>query len=292
MDAGRPLHALTIDVEDWFHILESAQAPPLHAWDTLPSRVEIGLLRALDLCERARIQATFFVLGWVAERRPDLVQEIARRGHEIGSHGHTHQMLGKLGRDGFARDLDQSLAAIARAAKVQVKAFRAPGFSLTPAEPWAFSVMADRGISIDASLFLCRRAHGGWPLDRHGPFPVVLPDGRRIAEIPTVPLRLFRHDLPFSGGGYLRLLPQPALDAAFAWQEHRARPVCAYLHPRELDADQPRMALPPWRRFKYYVGLRGVEGKLTRLIARHRFGSASQAIAAATPGAPLVLAAA
>ena len=282
----RPLHALTIDVEEWFHILDAGPEP--ERWDQLPSRVEFGLERIFALCERFGVHATFFVLGWVAERRPDVVAEIVRRGHEIGSHSFGHTVLGELGPDGFRRDLDRSLDAIARAGGT-VQAYRAPGFSLTPQTKWAFAALADRGIALDASLFLGPRAHGGWSLDRSGPFAVVLADGRRIVEVPTVPLRVLGRSLPFSGGGYLRLLPTALIEHGFARAERAGHPVCVYVHPRELDPDPPDLPLPAARRFKYYVGLETVMPKLERLLARHRFGTVSAVAAAATLGQPLEL---
>lgn len=286
MTDRRPLHALTVDVEEWFHILDAGPRP--ERWEHLPSRIDVGLARIFGLCERFGVHATFFVLGWVARRRPDVVAEIVRRGHEVGSHSFGHRVLRELGPDGFARDLDASLDAIARAGG-NVRAYRAPGFSLTTQSSWAFGVLADRGIELDASLFLGPRAHGGWSLDRSGPFAVVLGDGRTVIEIPTVPLRVLGQALPFSGGGYLRLLPTALIDHGFACAERAGQPVCVYVHPRELDPDPPELPLPIARRFKYYVGLDTVAPKLEHLLARHRFGTVSAVAAAATLGAPLEL---
>ena len=215
--------------------------------------------------------------------------EIARRGHDVGSHGHLHQLLATLGPDGFARDLDQSLAALSRAVRHDITSFRAPGFSLGPQQTWALPILASRGITLDSSLFLTERAHGGYPLNRNRPFDIVLQDGRTILEVPVVPLRLGRHDLAFSGGGYLRILPKPALRAVFQASELRGTPAVLYLHPRELDPDQPRMHLPMARRFKYYVGLAGVAEKVAMLLDGFRFGTLAH-VAATTPrDLPLVL---
>jgi len=264
-------HGFTVDVEEWFHILESAEAPRQEAWAEAPSRVTMATRRLLDLLDAHTTRATFFVLGWVAEHRPDLVREIAERGHHVGSHGYGHHLVGALGRDEFARDLDRSIAVVSRASGRDVEAFRAPGFSVTPGESWVFALLASRGIRIDASLFLGPHAHGGWPLDRTRPFRVRVEGTEVLTETPAVPLRFGRFALPFSGGGYLRALPLPALRLAFWARERAHRSVVLHVHPREIDPDQPRMPLPRARAFRYYVGLHGTTHKLADLLGRHRF---------------------
>lgn len=281
LDASPLLHGFSVDVEEWFHILEWQGAPAMGDWKTLQSRVELGTGRILALLRGHRVRATFFVLGWVAERHPDLIARIAADGHEIGSHGHSHRLVGDLGRDGFARDLDASLAAISRASGRDVTCFRAPGFSIGDAETWALPILASRGIQVDASLFLADRAHGGIHLGRTRPFDLVLDDGRRIVEVPTVPRRIAGRNLSYAGGGYLRLLPMWLIEQSFKAAEQAGTPAILYLHPRELDPDQPRMDLPSLRRFKYYVGLADVGSKVDSLLANHRFGSISE-VAAAT----------
>ncbi len=282
-------HGWSIDVEDWFHILEYDRAPDPAAWRRLERRVQIGTERMLDALDLRGVKATFFVLGWIAEVAPDLVAEIARRGHDVGSHGHMHRLLQHLGPDDFARDLDQSLVALSRATRRDIMCFRAPGFSLSPRETWALPILASRGITLDSSFFLTGRAHGGYPLDRSRPFDIVLGDGRTLLEVPVVPLRVGGRELAFSGGGYLRILPKPVLQAAFQSCELRRTPAIVYLHPRELDPDQPRMHLPLARRFKYYVGLDGVAGKVDLLLDRFHFGTLAH-VAARTPrDLPLVL---
>jgi len=236
----------------------------------------------LALLAQHGVRATFFVLGWVAEHHPELVARIAQAGHEIGSHGHLHRLVADLGRDGFARDLDASLAAISKATGKDVECFRAPGFSIGDAETWAFPILASRGIRYDASLFLAARAHGGMRLSRCRPFDLVLDDGRSLVEVPTVPRRIAGRDLSYAGGGYLRLLPNWLIEQSFDAAERERAPAVVYLHPRELDPEQPRMALPALRRFKYYVGLAGVQAKVETLFSRHRFGPVSE-VAAGVP---------
>ena len=276
------LHGWSVDVEDWFHILDCQGAPDPAQWDAMPARVEIGTRRMLDLLDQFGHSATFFSLGWIARKHPELIAEIVERGHELGSHGDMHRLVHTLDRDTFARDLDDSLESLRRAAGKDVKAFRAPGFSIGDGETWALPILASRGITLDASLFLAERAHGGMLLKRKLPFDLVLHDGQRLTEVPTVPRMVLGRELPFSGGGYLRLLPSWILTRAFAEFEQEQRPVIAYVHPRELDPQQPRMDLPARRKFKYYVGLDTVTAKIESLFKQFRFGTLSE-VAAASP---------
>lgn len=268
------LHGLSIDVEDWFHILDCEGAPDTASWASLPARVERNTSTILDILDEHGVKATFFCLGWVADAHPQVIAEIVRRGHELGSHSYSHGLVGHLGAEAFARDLDASLEALQRASGQTVRTFRAPGFSMTAAEVgWALPLLASRGIDLDASLFLTRRAHGGLPLDRNGPFDIDLGGQQRLREVPVVPRRIAGRELAFSGGGYLRLLPMWLLRQGFVDAEQHGRGVVAYLHPREIDPDQPRMPLPLWRRFKYYVGLETVRPKLHALLRQFRFGT-------------------
>ena len=289
-ETQRTVHGFSIDVEDWFHILDCDGAPDPTAWAGLDSRVERCTTTLLDLLDRHGHHATFFVLGWVAERHPAIVAEIVRRGHEVGSHSYGHELVWRLGPDAFRRDLDRSLQALAAAGAPDVRAFRAPGFSIGPDQAWAFDILAAAGITLDASLFLSNRAHGGWPLARRRPFEVWTASGARIMEVPVVPLRVGGAELPYSGGGYLRLLPLPVLKALFGHADHAEEPVIAYLHPREIDPQQPRMQLPPARRFKYYVGLDTVQAKLDALFAAYRFETLRVVAERVSKDPPLVLA--
>lgn len=280
MDSGTDnavLHGFSIDVEDWFHIIDCDGAPSTDNWSLQEDRVVASTGRFLDLLDRHGHKATFFVLGWIAERHPELVAQIAERGHELGSHSYAHGMVQAQSHDEFARDLDRSLEAIKSACGQDVCAYRAPGFSIGNQQSWAFSVLASRGISLDASLFLAPRAHGGYSLRRERPFEIVLPEGKRLLEVPVIPWVPVRAvdalALPYSGGGYLRLLPSQALHRLYSHAQAQGLPVVTYMHPRELDPGQPRMRLPPWRAFKYYVGLASVHDKLDALMAQFRFGT-------------------
>ncbi len=287
--AAATVHALSIDVEDWFHVLDCAGAPEPASWSGQPSRVEANTRALLQLLDAHGQRATFFVLGWVAEHHPAVVAEIVRHGHEIGSHSYGHALVSSQTPDSFARDLDRSLEALHAAGAPQVRSFRAPGFSIGPDEAWAFDILASRGVRLDASLFLSRRAHGGWPLARRRPFEIWTPGGAHLLEVPVVPFRLAGRELPWSGGGYLRLLPKALLLTLLRQANHADEPAVVYLHPREIDPAQPRMALPAARSFKYYVGLDGVEDKLRAMFSVARFDTLSAVAAATAKDPPLVL---
>lgn len=266
------LHGLSVDVEDWFHILDCDRSPQITQWDSLESRVTFSTGRLLDFLSQYCIRATFFFLGWVAERYPELVKQVVERGHEIGSHGHMHKMVSDLTPDEFARDLDTSLVAISRASGCDVRAYRAPGFSISHREFWAFEILVSRGIHLDSSLFLGPHAHGGLLLKRNRPFELVLPNGRRLVEVPVVPCPLLGWNLPFSGGGYLRLLPTPLIRPLFKIAE-RYGPVITYIHSRDFDPEQPKMNLSRNRSFKYYVGLKTFSIKFEQLVKSFHFST-------------------
>ena len=266
-------HALSFDIEDWFHIINVRGLEAEH-WDTLTeqsSLVEKRTDQILRICDEADVKATFFVLGWIAERHPALVRRIAERGHELASHGHMHDRIGELGREGFAGDLARSIDSIGSASGVRVRGFRAPSFSITPGCEWAFDVLAEAGIEWDASLFPAPRGHGGYPCPRE-PHLVTAPGGASIRELPMSvwsPLGAAGVRIGYSGGGYLRLLPYSALRSAIAREAAHGRPTVVYLHPRDLSPDCPRWPMPLHRKFKCYVGLGTTQAKLKRLLAEY-----------------------
>jgi polysaccharide deacetylase family protein (PEP-CTERM system associated) len=272
----------TIDVEDWFHILESDEAPPRERWGSLESRVERNTERLLALLEETGAEATCFVVGWVAERHPGLVRRIAAAGHEIASHSFWHEVVRRHTRASFAADAIASKRRLEDLSGRPVEGFRAAGNSITRADAWALEEIAKAGFRYDASLCPARSSHGGFPSPYTGPHLVRTPSGTLI-EIPSATLGLGRFRLPYAGGGYLRLFPYPLLCAAIGLERARHRPTNLYVHPREIDVEQPRLALPRLRRFKYYVGLATTERKLRRLLSRGRYVSVRRWIAERRP---------
>lgn len=282
------LHGLSVDVEDWFHILDCNTSPPPNQWDCLESRIAYSIGKVLNFFSKHHVRATFFFLGWVAQRYPDLVKQVVEQGHEIGSHGYMHKMVSDLTPDEFARDLDLSLTAISRASGCDVRAYRAPGFSITYREFWAFEILASRGIYLDSSMFLGSHAHGGLALKRNRPFELILPHGRRLIEVPVIPCPLLGCNLPFSGGGYLRLLPTPFMKLLFKIAERNGT-VITYIHLRDFDPNQPRMKLSPIRHFKYYVGLKTFPNKLEQLFKNFHFSTFSNMVSNSNLDKPLYI---
>lgn len=267
-------HALSFDIEDWFHIVEvkavedPATWPELSAKSSLVERYTDLILR---ICDDHRVRATFFILGWIADRHPALVRRIADAGHEIGTHSFWHRKVYELAPETFSDDIRDSIAAIRAAAPgTEVRGFRAPSFSITPGAEWAFDVLADHGITYDASLFPAPRGHGGYACTR-GPHRLTTPRGRALPELPMSIARFGPVRLCYSGGGYLRLLPLGMIRRGIAQEAAAGRPTVVYLHPRDFAPDCPRVPMPPHRRFKCYVGMRSTEGKLRALLADHRW---------------------
>jgi polysaccharide deacetylase family protein (PEP-CTERM system associated) len=264
---------MTVDVEDWFHILEADGGIDRDDWSRLPSRVEANTQVLLGLLAEAGVRATFFVVGWVAWRHPELVRRIAAAGHEIGSHSFWHEVIRRHDRASLAADVGASKRLLEDLSGRAVRGFRAPGGSITPATAWAFDVLVEQGFEYDASLCPGYSSHGGYPSRFFGPHRVRCAAGE-LAEIPSATMGLGKRRVPYAGGGYLRLFPHAAIRACIRRDNRQGRPANVYVHPREIDPDQPRMQLPWPRRFKYYVGLASTRAKLRALLHEHRFMSA------------------
>lgn len=278
-------HALSFDIEDWFHIVEVKAVEDPATWPELSARsslVERYTDTILRICERGRARATFFILGWIADRHPGLVQRIADAGHELGTHSFWHRKVYELDAATFERDVRESLDAIRAGVgrPVAITGFRAPSFSITPGTEWAFDVLLDLGLRYDASLFPAPRGHGGYVCTR-GPHLLRTPRGRWLPELPMSiarfgpgPLRR----LCYSGGGYLRALPLRMVERGLRQEAAAGRPTVVYLHPRDFAPDCPRVPMPLHRRFKCYIGMRRTAGKLEALLARYRWGPCNEVL--------------
>ncbi len=268
------LNAFTIDVESWFNILDVAGAPRQAAWAHLEDRETTQTRRLLDVLDTHGVRATCFVLGWAAEHRGHLLEDIARGGHEIACHGYGHQLLYNMTPEEFHDDLERAKTAIARVCDTPPRGYRVPGFSLTEKTPWAWRVLADAGFDYDSSVFPGARGHGGMPGAQRLPHFVELPDGRRLREFPISMVRLLGQPTAYIGGGYLRLFPYSLIRRWVRRANEAGEPVILYIHPRDIDVDQPRIPMPLKRRFKSYVNLRTTMAKLERLLADFRWGTA------------------
>jgi polysaccharide deacetylase family protein (PEP-CTERM system associated) len=258
----------SVDLEDWFHLLELDGAPPIERWDALPSRLERNTKRLLALLDVRHVKATFFVLGWVAARFPGLVRQIADCGHEIASHGHTHGLVWSQQPSAFRDDVRRASDAIEAACGRRPIGYRAPGFSIVERTPWALDILADEGFVYDSSIFPAARAHGGIAGARPGPWR--LPCGLFEFPVSTVGLRGAR--VGYLGGGYLRALPRRLVLALARSQARLGRDLVLYVHPRDIDPGQPRLPMSWRRHVRTYIGLRGTLGKLAALLEQHSWG--------------------
>jgi polysaccharide deacetylase family protein (PEP-CTERM system associated) len=271
--ANGVVNAISIDVEDWFHILDAKGAPPREKWDELPSRLEQNMDRLLELLARHEVHATLFWLGWAAERFPNLVRRCHALGHEIASHGQNHLLAYQVGRTAFAEDVRSSKRLLEDLTGTAVTGFRVPGFSFTPQTPWVYEVLAQEGYRYSSSVFPAARGHGGFV----GATPWqhrIETDAGPVEELPITTVGAGNRRVCIFGGGYLRITPWPLLLGVSHLINRSGKGVIYYLHPREIDPGQPRMKEIPLKRyFKYYVNLRSTEPKLRRLLGSLRFAT-------------------
>ena len=265
------VNALSFDIEDWFHMVEIDAVADPNSWPDLDSIVERYTQWIVQTVTEAKVRATFFILGWIAERYPQLVKLIADNGHELATHSYWHRKVFELPPETFRQDMARSIDAIESAGGKKVLGFRAPSFSITPGAEWAFDVLHDLGLRYDASLFPARRGHGGYPCPMEAHSFTGAPSGRPMPELPMSVMRMAGIRMPFSGGGYLRLLPERLIRHGFRQLNRQGIPVVVYLHPRDFAPDCPRVPMPPHRRFKCYVGLAGTKDKLRMLLRHYRF---------------------
>jgi len=256
----------SVDVEDWFHILDDPGVPTIDQWAGLPSHVEKNFTRLLDIfsdCGEKNVQVTCFFLGWVAERFPHLVKEAAARGHEVASHGYEHRLVYEQSRHEFYEDVRHARLRLEDISGVQVAGYRAPGFSTTAETPWFFDVLAEAGYQYDSSVFPAARGHGGMPQGRREPYRV---SEGQLLEFPITVADLMGKPMCFFGGGYLRLFPYWLIRRMAHQVLSEGRPVVFYVHPREIDPAHPRLPMGRKRQFKSYVNLETTEVKLRRIL--------------------------
>jgi polysaccharide deacetylase family protein (PEP-CTERM system associated) len=264
-------NALSVDLEEYFQVSNFEGTIDRGSWEDLPSRVETSTRALLDTFDETGNTATFFVLGWVAERQPALVQEIAARGHEIACHGYGHQLVYDLGPERFREDLRRARGAIEDATGVRPRGYRAPSYSITERSLWALDVLAEEGFEYDSSIFPVRHHRYGIPDFSRVPVRIPLADGRSIREFPMTTLAAGPFRLPLAGGAYLRFFP-PAL---FHWGFRRlisaGEPIVLYVHPWELDPGQPRQAVDWKVRINHYHNLGRTRDRLAALLGEFSF---------------------
>ena len=254
-----PPNAMTVDVEDWFQVQAFAHSIDRAAWDSLPRRVETNTHRLLDLFAETGVHATFFALGWVAERHPALVRRIVADGHELASHGHGHRLVHDQTPAEFAQDIAHSRRLLEDTGGVPVRGYRAPTFSVSTRTPWAFDILAEQGYRYSSSTYPIRHDLYGTPNAPRAPYK----PNAALTELPLTTLRLAGRNIPCAGGGYFRLLPYTLSRAAL----RRAAHAIFYTHPWEIDPAQPRVTAAPVRaRFRHYLNLGATYERLQRLL--------------------------
>lgn len=273
------LHALSFDVEEYFQVANFRSAFARDAWDAVPSRLDVGMDRILSLLDRRGARATFFWLGWVAERHPALVRRCVDAGHEIASHGYEHLFLQDLGRERFVVDLARTEDALVAAGAPRPIGFRASTFSLSRSTWWAFDVLVERGYLYDSSVHPVSHPTYGVP-DFEPGISRVPAGGGSLVEFPVATWRALGRNWPVGGGGYFRLLPLWATRRALSSLERDGRPAALYLHPWELDPEQPRVDAPLGARFRHYLNLDRTLPRLESLLERFRFGTMAEALRA------------
>ena len=281
----------TVDVEDWFHILEVPATPQVSRWDSLPSHVERNFRRLLDIFSEANVQTTCFFLGWVGEKFPHLVREASARGHEIASHGYAHTVVDRMTAADFYADISTAKQILEDAAGEQVYGYRAAGFSASARTPWLFSEIARAGYTYDTSVFPAYCEHGGIPKSPHQPY-VIETDHGKLVEFPVTTAKVFGRHVCLFGGGHLRLAPLALIRWKMREVAKEGRPVICYVHPREIDPSHPRLPMSPRRRFKAYVNLGTTEKKIRYLLSHFEFTSFQEFLAESQLGTPGAAAAA
>ncbi len=264
------LNALSVDVEDWFQVGAFEQVIAREDWPSLEQRVERNTDRVLALFAEAGVHATFFTLGWVAERNPALIRRIVAAGHELASHGWDHARVFTLTPTQFRDDLARTRATLEDISGVAVTGYRAPSFSIDARTPWAHAVLAEAGYAYSSSVAPVVHDHYGWPEAPRFAFRP-LPD-EKLIELPVTTARFAGRTLAAGGGGFFRLLPYAFSRWAVRQVNRAEQPAIVYFHPWEIDPGQPRIAAPLRSRLRHYVNLREMEGKLLRLLKEFSWG--------------------
>jgi len=260
-------NAITIDLEDYYQVSAFANEVVVDQWDSFSSRIEKNTTRLLSILADGRTQATFFTLGWVAKTYPKLVKQIADQQHEVACHSNVHRSIFAMTTNEFRQDTLQAKQLLEDIIGAPVRGYRAPSFSITRSSLWAFEILAELGFSYDSSVFPIKHPNYGWPRAPRFPFKINTSCGS-ITEFPMPTLELGTARAPIGGGAYLRLLPYWYTRWAIHHinnSEHAS--ACLYLHPWELDPDQPRMAGNLSARLRHYLGLRSTELKFRRLLS-------------------------
>ena len=264
-------NAFTVDVEDYFQVAAFEKIIATSDWDSWPYRVEANIDQMLRILDAADVRATFFILGWIAERSPQLVRRIADAGHEIASHGYDHQLIYRQTSQQFRDDIKRARALLREISSQPVIGFRAPSWSITPRTPWAHRILVEEGYTYDSSVFPIRHDLHGTP-DAPRTIHRITTLAGSILEFPPATVTWLGRNIPTGGGGFFRLYPYVLTRTMLRSINRQNRPFTFYIHPWEIDPDQPRIPGASFKsRFRHYVNLRRTERKLARLLADFSF---------------------
>jgi polysaccharide deacetylase family protein (PEP-CTERM system associated) len=268
-------NALSIDLEDWFCANNLSNVINKNKWNQQDMRVEKNAQMILQLLDKHSVKATFFVLGWIADRLPSLINEIAKKGHEIATHGYSHTLLYEMTPESFEEDLKRAIEATKIAYPSDIIGYRAPSFTITKKTTWAFEILAKNGIRYDSSVFPIR-FHPDYGM-REAPLFIYNPSDKLI-EFPLTCVDLMGKRIPCCGGGYFRILPYLFTRFLLRRCNKEGRPVMFYLHPWEIDPGQPRVKLSQAKRFRHYNNLNKTFGRLDRLLTDFKFSTAREVL--------------
>lgn len=280
MTASPLVHAMTIDVEDYFHVAAFKDNIKVSDWDSMPCRVEQNTARLLQLFDDKNIKSTFFVLGWVAERYPQIVRDIVAQGHEVASHGYSHQLIYSQTQEVFREETAKSKSILEDQAQCPVQGYRAASYSITRKSLWALDILAELGFTWDSSIFPTHHDNYGIPGSPEQPYKIITSNGAELTEFPLTTAKVLGQSIPAAGGGYFRQYPY----ALSRWLFNRAsdnqsKPQIFYLHPWEIDPEQPRVeGASRFSRFRHYTNLHRCLLRLERMIDDFSFGTVTESL--------------
>ncbi|WP_417566839.1 XrtA system polysaccharide deacetylase [Marinobacter sp.] len=271
-------NALTIDVEDYFQVAALAEAVDRKDWSSMEYRVEANTDRLLELFSERDVKATFFTLGWVAERSPELIRRIQNAGHEIASHGYSHQLVYNQTPEVFRDETRKSKQLLEDITGKSITGYRAASYSITAQSRWALDILCEEGFTWDSSIFPVHHDRYGMPGTPHEPYRLEAPGGGTLIEFPLSTCPLGNYRLPIAGGGYFRLYPYWLSRWGLGKINRAGQPFIFYLHPWEIDTGQPRLEVKALSRFRHYNNLNKCMGRLERLLGDFRFSSVSDVL--------------
>ncbi|MEW6380393.1 MAG: XrtA system polysaccharide deacetylase [bacterium] len=274
------INALSIDMEEYFQAKVMESVIQFQEWSKQESRLRSNVHRLLNIFQKFRIRATFFILGWNAERYPELVEEIHREGHEIACHGYKHMDIYRQTPEEFRADIERSRRALEQITHLAIRGYRAPTFSIRQDTLWALDILIEQGFRYDSSIFPIFHDRYGIPDSPRFPYRIRTPKNKSIREFPLSTVSLLGQNFPIAGGGYFRLLPYSLIYRALLQVNHtERRPAVIYLHPWELDPGQPRLPIGPVNQFRHYLNLHTTEKKLIRLLQDFHFAPLGEILA-------------